>query len=170
MPINITVANRYSKPCRAIREANTTDIAAVDELIIPGLPVNVAAINPIITAVCKLIIGLTPATKANATDSGISASATVIPAKMSPLKYFLFLLNFSFKKPNTFVIFPSLSLSSLKNLFEQIEINSNLRNMNAYNNGSIYRIKSGYIQPAAVIMLRKMQEKGIIKKVGKASW
>ena len=47
--------------------------------------------NPSITAVCRLVIGLTLATKANATDSGISARATVVPAKMSPLKYFLLL-------------------------------------------------------------------------------
>lgn len=90
IPIKITVANKYSSPCCEMSDAKTTDMAAVEELIIPGLPVNVAAINPIMTAVCKLIIGLTPATKANATDSGISAKATVIPAKMSARKNFLF--------------------------------------------------------------------------------
>ena len=71
-------------------EANTTEIAAVDELIIPGRPEKVAAIKPIMTAVCKLNIGLTPATKANAIDSGIKAKATVRPERKSSFSNFLF--------------------------------------------------------------------------------
>jgi hypothetical protein len=69
------------------------DIAAVEALTIPGRPVKIAAIKPIMTAVCKLKIGLTPATNAKATASGIKASATVIPDSASFLKNFLFLLN-----------------------------------------------------------------------------
>ena len=51
IPIKTTVANKYSSPCCAISGARTIAIAAVEELIIPGRPVILAATNPIITAV-----------------------------------------------------------------------------------------------------------------------
>lgn len=41
----------------------------------------------------KLTMGLTPATKAKATDSGIRAKATVIPANISALIFFCNLIN-----------------------------------------------------------------------------
>lgn len=68
-------------------------IAAVDELIIHGLPVMNAATSPMTIAVCKLINGLTPATNANATASGIRARATVIPDNISSLICFFSLGN-----------------------------------------------------------------------------
>ena len=61
-----------------------------EELIIPGLPVNTAATSAIKIAVCRLIRGVTPATNAKAIASGTKANATVIPAKISARKYFLF--------------------------------------------------------------------------------
>src|SRR5690625_6419406 len=67
----------------------TIEIAAVEELIIPGRPVKRAATIPTTTAVCKLKIGLTPATKAKATASGMSARATVRPDKNSARKFIL---------------------------------------------------------------------------------
>ncbi|NCQ82127.1 hypothetical protein GW750_04985 [bacterium] len=68
-------------------------IAAVDELIIHGLHVSNAATIPITIAVCRLMSGLTHATNANATASGIRANATVIHDKMSSLICFFFLGN-----------------------------------------------------------------------------
>lgn len=82
-PIITTAAKRYSSPWLATNGATTTAIAAVDELIIPGLPVSNAATIPIMIAVCKLSSGLTPATKAKAIASGISASETVIQERES---------------------------------------------------------------------------------------
>lgn len=90
-PIIITAAKRYSTPCIATKGATTTAIAAVDELISPGLPVRNAATIPIMIAVCKLTSGLTPATKANAIASGISASETVIHESESATKVWEFL-------------------------------------------------------------------------------
>ncbi len=84
-PISNTAAKRYSTPWLATSGAITIAMAAVDELIIPGLPVKMAATRPMTTAVCKLIRGLTHATKAKATASGIKASATVIPESISSL-------------------------------------------------------------------------------------
>lgn len=93
--IKTTVANKYSSQYVAISGAKTMEIAAVDELIIQGLQVKIAATKAIIKAVWRLRSGVTQATKAKATASGIRASATVIQAKESFLKKCLFLFSFS---------------------------------------------------------------------------
>lgn len=85
-PINNTAAKRYSSPCEATNAPITTAIAAVELEINHGLHVSNPQTNPITIAHCKLISGLTHATKANATDSGMSASATVTPDKVSVIR------------------------------------------------------------------------------------
>ncbi len=85
IPIRTTVAKRYSTPCVATRETMTTASAPVAPEIIPGRPPKTDVINPTINAAYSPTSGSTPATKAKATASGTSASATVIPERMSAL-------------------------------------------------------------------------------------
>ena len=83
MPISTTVANKYSTPWSATSATITTASAPVAPEIIPGRPPMHAVIKPTIKAVYKPTKGSTPATKAKATASGTSASATVRPDNKS---------------------------------------------------------------------------------------
>lgn len=61
----------------------TTAMAPVAPEIIPGRPPKREVINPIMKAPYNPTKGSMPATKAKATASGTSASATVIPERTS---------------------------------------------------------------------------------------
>ncbi len=92
MPINTTVANKYSTPCCATNATITTANAPVAPEIIPGRPPIAAVISPTRNAAYKPTKGSTPATKAKATASGTSAKATVSPDNTS---FFMFCGRFS---------------------------------------------------------------------------
>ena len=87
MPINTTVANKYSTPCKETKATITTANAPVAPEIIPGLPQIKAVINPTIKAAYKPTKGWTPATNEKETASGTNARATVKPAKISVLNF-----------------------------------------------------------------------------------
>lgn len=59
-------------------------IAPVAAEIIPGRPPMIAVTTAMLNDVYSPTSGSTPAMMENAIDSGISASATTVPAKMSP--------------------------------------------------------------------------------------
>lgn len=82
IPARTTVAKMYSTPCVFARETMTTAIAPVAPEIIPGRPPKIDVTSPIVNAAYKPVNGERPAISANATASGISASATVRPERI----------------------------------------------------------------------------------------
>ena len=80
------------KPAAKTTAAKTTTAKApVAPEIMPGRPPHMAATNPTINAEYRPTKGSTPATKEKATASGISASETVRPERISLLRLFLVL-------------------------------------------------------------------------------
>jgi len=82
---SIIAAKRNSTQCITTNDVITTAIAQVAQLIIPGLHPKIAVISHIIKAAHNHTIGFTSATKLKAMASGISASATVNPDRISAL-------------------------------------------------------------------------------------
>jgi hypothetical protein len=79
----MTVAKIYSTPCVLARATITTATAPAAPEIIPGRPPKTEVIIPIVNAAYKPVSGDNPANNAKATDSGIIAHDTVIPARIS---------------------------------------------------------------------------------------
>jgi hypothetical protein len=61
----------------------TTAIAPVAPEIMPGLPPKIEVTKPIVNAAYSPVRGESPAIRAKATASGINASATVRPERIS---------------------------------------------------------------------------------------
>ena len=112
IPIKTTVANKYSTPCSATSATMTTAKAPVAPEIIPGRPPKTAVTNPTRKAAYSPTKGCTPATKANATASGIRAKATVSPDKSS-------VLTLATVKPSSFIKFKS-SLFKVAKVFRMV--------------------------------------------------
>ena len=85
IPAKITVAKIYSGPCEIDRVTKIMATAPVAPEIIPGRPPRMEVTKPITNAAYNPVKGDSPAIKANATASGIKASATVNPDKTSVL-------------------------------------------------------------------------------------
>ena len=79
-PIRIVAANRYSMPCSRTKGPTSTATAAVAAEIMPGLPPISAIVIAIATDANRPTRGSTPAMIEKPIASGISASATTIPA------------------------------------------------------------------------------------------
>lgn len=82
-PATTVAANRYSSPCCLTKVTINTAVAAVAAEIIPGLPPVIATITAMEKEAYNPTFGSTPAMIENAIASGISASATTSPDRMS---------------------------------------------------------------------------------------
>lgn len=85
IPVRMVAARRYSSPKSRTRITIISAIEPVAAEIMPGLPPAIDITTAIENEAYRPTIGSTPAMIEKAIASGISASATVIPASTSPL-------------------------------------------------------------------------------------
>ena len=84
-PVKIVAANKYSTPCCATSVVINSAIEPVAAEIMAGRPPAREMMIAIQKEVYSATMGLTLAIAANAKDSGINASDTVIPERTSVL-------------------------------------------------------------------------------------
>ncbi len=85
IPVRIVVAKRYCNPCSRTSNTISNAIAPVAALIMPLLPPTNEITKAIQNEAYNPTFGSTPAMILKAIASGISASATTSPERISPL-------------------------------------------------------------------------------------